>query len=108
MESPMPEITCPSCHAPITPADIFCSRCGTKLNESPIPISAGRKVYIYLFSFFLAPLGLGYAYKYWKQGTQEARKVSITIIVLTIVAFFIMIFATSAFTQWELSYLNIQ
>lgn len=100
-------MTCPVCRVSVTPADIFCSRCGTKLNESSAPISSGRKVYIYLFSFFLAPLGLGYAYKYLRQRDPEARKLGITVIMITVIAVVVMIWATGAFTQWELSYLTI-
>ena len=64
----------------------------------------GRQTFIYLFSFLLAPLGLGYAVKYLKHWKDpKARQVGIVVIVLTIVAVMIMVWISSAFTQWELS-----
>jgi hypothetical protein len=99
--------TCPSCHAPVSADASFCPRCGAKLKEPPLSTSAGRLTFIYLFSFFLAPLGLGYAVKYLRQWKNpKTRTVGIVVVVLTILAIIIMIWASSAFTNWEYQTIN--
>lgn len=106
METNQPETVCPLCRAPIAGTDNFCPKCGSKLKEAPIIISTKKQIFVYLFSFFLAPLGLGYAYKYLKQSDPKIRKIGIIVVVLTVLAVAIMIWTTSAFTQWELQTIN--
>ena len=106
MENISSETTCPTCHVSISAAENFCSQCGAKLKESPLSISAARQTFIYLISFFLAPLGLGYAFKYLKQSNPEARRVGIIVIILTILAIALMIWTTKTFTNWQYQSIN--
>jgi len=98
---------CPKCHAPVSTTENFCPQCGAKLKEPPLSISVGRQIFIYLISFFLAPFGLGYAFKYLKQSNPEARKIGIIVVVLTVVAITLMIWITYAFTNWEFQSINV-
>jgi hypothetical protein len=93
--------TCPYCHAPVSATENFCPQCGKKLKEEPLSTTAGKQAVIYLVSFFLAPFGLGYAYKYLKSPDPAARRIGIIVIVITVIAIAIMIWATKAFTEWE-------
>lgn len=86
---------------PIAVANNFCPQCGGTLKEMSFSISMGRKVFIYLVSFFLAPFGLGYAFKYLRHSSPEARRVGIIVIVLTVLAIALMIWVSAAFTSWE-------
>jgi len=106
MENILSETTCPSCHAPVSAADNFCPQCGAKLKEPPLPTSAGKQIFIYLISFFLAPFGLFYAFKYLKQSNPKARKVGIIVVILTILAIALMVWVTIAFTSWEYKSIN--
>ncbi|MEK9154984.1 MAG: zinc ribbon domain-containing protein [Patescibacteria group bacterium] len=101
MENISSETTCSSCNAPISPTENFCPQCGTKLKEPPLSISVRKQAFIYLISFFLAPFGLGYAFKYLKQSDPKARKVGIIVVILTILAIALMIWVTKIFTSWE-------
>lgn len=101
MENVLPETMCLACRAPVSAAENFCPRCGTKLKEPPLSISAGKRAFIYLFSFFLAPFGLGYAFKYLKQSNPEARRVGIVVVILTALAMALMIWIANAFSNWE-------
>lgn len=106
MENISSETICSSCHASVSPTENFCPQCGTKLKELPLSTSVGRQAFIYLISFFLAPFGLGYAFKYLKQPNPEARRVGIVVIILTILSIVLMIWLTNAFTSWEYQSIN--
>lgn len=95
-----------SCHALISQTENFCPHCGAELKESPLSISAKRQAFIYLISFFLAPFGLGYAFKYLKQSNLQARRIGIIVIILTVLAIALMIWVTTAFTKWEYQSIN--
>jgi hypothetical protein len=73
---------------------------------TPLSTSPGRQAFIYLISFFLAPFGLGYAFKYLRQPSYEERRVGIIAIALTILAIIIMIWLTGAFTTYEYQSIN--
>jgi len=49
-------------------------------------ISFKKAVFVLLFSFFLAPLGIGFAIKYLKSGNNFNRKIAVAIIILTVVS----------------------
>ena len=76
-----------------------------KLKE--LTISPGRQAFIYLFSFFLAPLGLVYAIKYLREQDPVARRVGIIVVILTANAIGLMIWLTAAFARWESQLINI-
>ncbi len=106
MENISSETTCPSCRAPASAAYNFCPRCGAKLKEPPLSISAQKQAFIYLISFFLAPFGLGFAFKYLKQSDPKARRIGIIVIILTIIAITLMIWIAYTFTKWEFQSIN--
>jgi len=52
----------------------------------PPATSISRQIVIYLISFFLAPLGLCFAWKYCKQDDRKSKNIGIAAIALTIVS----------------------
>jgi len=91
------EISCPSCKAVLPASAYFCLQCGTKLKESPASISISKQAVIYFISFFLAPLGLVYVFRYLKQSDNKARKIGIVALILTILGIFLTIWTARAF-----------
>ena len=61
------ETLCSSCHNTVSDSANFCPQCGKKIKEPPLSTTVARQILIYCVSFFLAPFGLGYAFKYLKQ-----------------------------------------
>jgi hypothetical protein len=107
MENIAPLIVCSSCQAPVTAEENFCPKCGVELKEPPFTISTGRLVFVYLVSFFLAPFGLGYAFKYLRHSSPEARKIGIIVVILTVLAIALMIGVSVVFTGWEAQSLDM-
>ena len=106
MENILSETVCPKCRAPVAAAVNFCPQCGTKLKEPLVSTSIGRQVFIYFISFFLAPFGLGFAFKYLRQSDPRARKIGVVVIILTILAIALTILTANMFTRWEYQYIN--
>lgn len=52
----------------------------------PPVTSVSRQMVIYLISFFLAPLGLCFAWKYLKQDDRKSKNIGVAAIALTIVS----------------------
>jgi TRAP-type C4-dicarboxylate transport system permease small subunit len=50
------------------------------------PTSVSRQLIIYLISFFLAPFGLWFAWKYLKQDDRKSKKIGVAAIALTIIS----------------------
>lgn len=91
------DMFCPSCHAAVLSAAYFCSQCGKKLKEPPLSTSPTKQIVVYLVSFFLAPFGLGYAFKYLKQPNAKARMIGIVALILTILAIVLMVVIVKTF-----------
>ena len=90
---PVNPLLCPFCHTAITESAYFCSNCGKPLKAHPDSTSAGRQIIVYLVSFFLAPFGLVFAFKYLKQKDTKSRiigTVSMTLTVLAILSTFLV------------------
>ncbi|MEK7481977.1 MAG: zinc ribbon domain-containing protein [Patescibacteria group bacterium] len=100
------EILCPSCRAVLPASAYFCLQCGAKLKEPPISTSASKQALIYFISFFLAPFGIGYVFKYLKQSDHKARKIGIVALILTILAVALMIWTTKEFMSSYYNSLN--
>ena len=83
---------CQVCHSPLQLTWFYCPNCGKNLKEKPIEISLIKQIFIYLVSFFLAPLGLGWGFKYIKSNDEKVRMVGIISILLTVISIVIMIF----------------
>ena len=61
----------------------------------PPATSVSRQIIVYLISFFLAPLGLWYAWKYLKQDDQTSKIIGTVALALTIVAVSLTIWMTA-------------
>ena len=104
---PIPLVSmCPACQGAVSATENFCPRCGFKLKEPAFSISVGRQTFVYFVAFFLAPFGLGYAYKYLKNPDPKARRVGIVVIILTVLSVLLMLWIGSAFARWEGQLLN--
>ena len=78
--------TCPTCHLAMQSTWYFCPNCGKQLAEPPVVISIPKQFLIYLVSFFLSPLGLGWALKYIKHPDRKVRIVGAISLFLTFLA----------------------
>ena len=72
----------------------------------PPATSISRQIIVYLISFFLAPLGLWYAWKYLKQDDQTSKIIGTVAIALTIVAVALTIWTTAGLFSSVSQYLN--
>lgn len=79
------ELICPRCSASLPADAIFCPHCGNKVKD-PLSTSLVKQVVIYFVSFFLAPFGLGYVFKYLKSGGKTERMIGYVALSLTIIA----------------------
>jgi hypothetical protein len=94
----MAETVCPHCKAPAPSSANYCSNCGTRL---VIPsTSFSKQIIIYLVSFFLAPFGLFYAWKYLKQKDRKSKIIGITAIVLTVISAAIAVWTVVGMLDW--------
>lgn len=91
------EVLCPLCHNAVSDSANFCSQCGKKLKEPPLSTTVARQILIYCVSFFLAPFGLGYAFKYLKQRDAKTRTIGIVSLALTIIAIVSVILISKSF-----------
>ena len=91
------ETSCPACNAAVTPEVNFCSQCGKQIKEPPFSISILKQVLVYFVSFFLAPFGLGYAFKYLRLSDKRAKRLGIVAILLTILGIATVVITASSF-----------
>ncbi len=79
---------CTSCQKLVeTPGD-FCPFCGQQNIEAPPGLSNGQKMKIYSVSFFLAPLGLIWFFKFYKDEDPLKRKAGYYALAITLVVVF--------------------
>lgn len=102
----MNALQCPRCNKPITAEANYCSYCGRPLKDAVLSTSLSRQIVIYLISFFLAPFGLGYVWKYFKQGDAKSKEIALIALILTVVAIMVMFWTTSAFMSSYVEQLN--
>jgi hypothetical protein len=79
-----PGIICPSCNTQMISSANFCLNCGKALRAIPPATSVSKQIIVYLISFFLAPFGLWYAYKYLKQVDRKSKIIGAVAIALTV------------------------
>jgi hypothetical protein len=84
----------------------YCPNCGKPIRATPLATSVPRQIIVYLISFFLAPLGLWYAWKYLKQDDQTSRIIGTVVIALTVVAVALAIWTTAGLFNSISQYLN--
>lgn len=97
---------CPSCNFEVQPSWYFCPNCAKPLQEAPLVISIPKQLLIYLISFFLAPLGLGWGLKYIRYKNNHVKIVGIISIVLTIVSIILMVASFKYFMDQYSKMLN--
>jgi len=85
----MPDIICPVCHASVPDSAYFCPNCGRNLKPKPQSTGFGRQLFIYLVSFFLAPLGIFWAFKYLRQQDRKSKLIGAISILLPAIAVYI-------------------
>lgn len=77
--------TCPFCGHGIEAKDIFCSKCGKELPKVNTPLSLNQKIKIYAVDVFLAPFGLYWFFKYFRNEEKTKRKVAFNSLYITLV-----------------------
>lgn len=97
---------CPICQYKIQSDWYFCPNCGKNLKEAPLDVSIGKQILIYLVSFFLAPLGLGWGLKYVRSTDKKVKTVGIISIVLTVLSIILMSFVAKNFLDQYAKMLN--
>ena len=93
------KMLCPKCNREIDDIVRFCPNCGTQIDLEGSVISTGKKVKIYLVSFFLTPLGLIWFFKYIKSSESESVKVAYTSLIITLIPLIYMIIIVSKYTS---------
>lgn len=97
---------CPFCGKPVNPSLPFCPYCGNKLSLASGPLSVMQQVKIYAVSALLAPLGLYYFFKYFRNEDQQKKKIAYIALILTIVTGVILIYTSLNFISTMDRYTN--
>ncbi len=91
----LPERVCSACNTSVQSSANFCPNCGRQLRTIPLATTLSRQIIVYLISFFLAPFGLWFAWKYFKQGDDKSKKIGVVAIALTVIS--------AALTTWTMA-----
>jgi uncharacterized membrane protein YvbJ len=97
-------LQCKKCGGDISENDYFCPHCGFKIKSAPLNTSITSQLKAYLVSIFFPPLGLWYAYRYFKNNDAKSKNIALVIVILNILFFIITVWVTG--TVFE--YLNNQ
>jgi len=98
---------CPKCNAEVSEVDYFCSHCGKSLKSKPADTSVSKQALVYFVSLFIAPFGLGYAFKYLRESDKKAKIIGVVSLILTIVAMVAVIIISKKFFEGMYSSLNL-
>ena len=90
---------CPFCNKEIDSTDKFCPKCGNRLPESNSSFTVGQKVKIYLLSVILAPLGLYWFFKFYKNENPEKRRVAFYSLYITIFMIVVLVIINMYFIK---------
>ena len=99
-------LLCPICQFKIQSDWFFCPNCGKNLKEKPPIISIGKQIIIYLVSFFLTPLGLGWGLKYVKSTDKKVKTIGIISIILTVLSIILVSMVFKGFIDQYSKILN--
>ncbi len=94
-EIAVPAVLCSACNSPISSSANFCPACGKKLRATPLSTSVLKQSLVYLVSFFLAPFGLFYAWKYLRQPDRKSKAIGSVAVVLTFLSLAISFWVTA-------------
>jgi hypothetical protein len=97
---------CPVCHQAVLTEYYFCPNCGNSLREKSVVISTITQIGLYALAFFLPPLGLWPGIKYMAKKSQQARKVGLITIILTLVSTILMLWGIFSLFNSYLSQMN--
>jgi hypothetical protein len=100
-------IICSACNASAPSSANFCPNCGKRLRAIPPETTLSRQIIVYLVSFFVAPFGLWFAWKYLKQGDSRSRKIGIAAIALTIVSIAITVWTMAGLYNSVSQYMKL-
>jgi hypothetical protein len=89
-------IVCPACNASSHSSANFCPNCGRSLKPAVLSTSIPKQIVVYLISFFLAPLGLWFAWKHLKQDDRKSKTIGIVAIALTVISVALTIWTMAA------------
>ncbi len=98
---------CPKCKAKVSEMAHFCSNCGDSLKSRLEDTSILKQILVYFVSFFLAPFGLGYAFKYLKQSDKKSKIIGIISLILTFFAIIAVISIAKKYLEQEYGFLNL-
>jgi hypothetical protein len=102
----MTEPVCPYCKVSAPFSANYCLNCGRKLSPAIPSTSFSKQIIIYLVSFFLAPLGLFYAWKYLKQDDKKSKTIGAIAIALTVISVAITAWTIAGLFDWIRQLLN--
>lgn len=97
---------CPICNNEINLTDKFCPNCGNKLPDKDLPLSTTQKVKIYTSSILLAPFGLYWFFKYFKNENSEKRKVAFNVLYISILMVITLIVINFYFVKALQTYID--
>ncbi len=92
----VPATLCSACNSSVPSSANFCPSCGKRLRTAPLSTSVLKQTAVYLVSFFLAPFGLWYAWKYLRQEDRKSKAIGAVAVALTVVSLAISLWATTA------------
>ena len=98
--------TCLTCKFQISSEWFFCPNCGKQLKEKVPPLTVWKQILIYLVSFFLPPLGLGWGFKYIRSKNLKVKMVGYVAILLTVASIWITISVFKSFVDQYSEVLN--
>ena len=98
---------CIRCNAEVSENAYFCSHCGKSLPLKPANTSISKQALVYFVSLFLAPLGLGYTFKYLRQSDKKSKIIGIVSLVLTIIAIVIVVTVSKQFFEQTYNSINL-
>jgi len=99
-------IKCPACGHEISDEAVSCPNCGHPLKSRSENTSILKQILVYFVSFFLAPFGLGYAFKYLKQSDKKSKIIGIISLILTFFAIITVIVIARKYLEQEYGFLN--
>ena len=92
---------CARCGAELPRGAKFCPQCGEQIGGQ-LSTSIATQIMIYAVSFLLSPFGLYFVFKYLRRDGRKERLVGFIALALTIAAIGVMLWAGSAFMQYEM------